>query len=266
MSTSSPSDLDLLACAVEAATVASTHAMTNRSRRREVLQAYHHDVKLLLDGECQRKAEEVIRGAYPAHAVLGEEDPEPSEPAQVPEYRWVIDPIDGTVNFSHGLPFWCCAVAVQRRGQTVAGAVVAPEAGERYTAARGQPAHGNGRPLAVSTTGRLAEAMVMTGLDKLVEYKLPSFAVFTRLAAAARKARVMGCAALDMCRVASGQADGYFEAGIYLWDVAAAGLVVECAGGCYEVVDRLPQPYRLCSLATNGRIHAEMRELVTQRG
>ena len=107
---STPSPADLLACAVEAARAAGHHAVKNESRRGEVAQSLAHDVKLNLDTECQRKAEAVIRNAFPNHAMLGEEgasDGDASGPL------WIIDPIDGTVNFSHGLTYWCSSIAVQ---------------------------------------------------------------------------------------------------------------------------------------------------------
>jgi myo-inositol-1(or 4)-monophosphatase len=165
------------------------------------------------------------------------------------------------VNFTHGLPYWCCSVAVRRGRQTVAGAVFAPQCDVLYTAAAGLPALCNGSALRVSSVRKLREAIVMTGLDQKVNPKMKRLALFRAIADRSQKTRVMGAAALDLCRVAAGQADGYFEAGIFTWDVAAAGLIVENAGGRTEVLGE-PEPHRLLFMATNGHIHQELRTLI----
>ena len=222
-----------------------------------------HDVKLKLDKECQEIAEQTILAHFPTHAILGEETAEDSTAGSVPPYLWIIDPIDGTVNFSHGLPFWCCSVAVRHHAQTMAGAVYAPALGELYTAAIGLPAECNQKPIRISNVRKLNQAMVLTGLDQKVNPKTKRLELFRAIADTAQKARVMGVAALDMCRVAAGQADGYFEAGIYTWDVAAAALIVERSGGRAEILGN-PAPHRLLFLATNGLIHDELKSLILE--
>ncbi len=254
---------DLLAAAVDAATRAGRHALENLSRRGEATASFAHDVKLHLDVECQAVAERAIRERFPGHAILGEEG---SPAGGGGDFRWIIDPIDGTVNFSHGLPFWCCSIAAEYRGETVAGTVYAPALGECYTAAAGGPARCNGRILAVSTVASLAQSIVLTGLDKNVNPRLPPFELFRELSAHVQKARIMGAAALDICRVAAGQADGYFETGIYIWDVAAGAFIVRQAGGCAEVMRRDPGPDgRLAFLASNGLIHSALRAVIEPR-
>lgn len=254
-----PHDL-LLKVAVTAARTAGRHAARNLARRQESILIAAHDVKLALDVECQTIAEHTILAAFPDHAILGEETAGATAPDHSP-YVWIIDPIDGTVNFSHGLPFWCCSVAVQHKGRTVAGAVFAPALNELYTATRTGPALRNGKPIRVSGTARLESALVMTGLDQKLSRRMKRLALFKAIAESVRKARVMGAAALDACRVAAGQADAYFESGIYTWDVAAAGLVVERAGGRIETLAS-PGPHRLIFLASNGRIHQPMKRLI----
>jgi myo-inositol-1(or 4)-monophosphatase len=259
---SEPDPNALLECATAAAQTAGSYALQNWNRRQEVFQRFKHDVKLRLDLESQARAEAVIRARFPEHAVLGEEqaDPSASEPAG-DAFRWVIDPIDGTVNFSHGFPIWCCSVAVQHRGEVVAGAVYAPALQDLYQATAAGPALCNGAPLRVSEVDTLAGALVFTGLDKSVDPLLPPFALFERIAASVQKARIIGSAALDICHVAAGRGDGYFEAGIYLWDVAAAGLIVRRAGGQAETLSRR-EGHRLRFLATNGRIHEALKAVV----
>jgi len=252
---------DLLDCAVRAARAAGEHALRNAHRRRETLKVDAHDVKLRLDIECQQVATRVIGETFPGHSILGEEDEEHAGAPDNEGYEWIVDPIDGTVNFYHGLQRWCCSIAVRRGTTVLAGAVYGPALNEFYTAAQDGPARLNDRPIAVSATTNLNESIVMTGADKGVERGVPPLAIFTRIAGVVRRPRVMGCAALDMCQVACGRADGYCEGGIYIWDVAAAGLVVRQAGGKSEIIHRHPEPHRLQFLATNGHIHEELKAL-----
>jgi myo-inositol-1(or 4)-monophosphatase len=249
----------LLKIAIAAAKAAATHASANRRRRHEVASRSRHDVKLNLDLEAQIAALAVIRTAFPDHATLAEEDTAPRE--RNTEFQWIVDPIDGTVNFSHGLPQWCSSVAVRRGDRMVAGAVCAPDVDELYTASADGPALLNGKPIRVSPVSRLDEAIVFTGLDKKVDPALKPFFYFERIALNTQKARVMGAAALDICHVACGQGDGYFEAGIYIWDVAAAGLIVERAGGTVQILRHL-EGERLVFLASNGILHTGLRQLV----
>jgi myo-inositol-1(or 4)-monophosphatase len=267
MSPSEPTPSLLLEAAVAAARAGGLHALGNLHRRSETIMVAAHDVKLRLDVECQDIAERTVKSFFPDHAILAEESANLEHPAEAPSgspYLWIIDPIDGTVNFSHGLPLWCCSVAVKARGTVLAGAVFAPALNELYTAARGLPACCNGTPLRVSRTSALDKAMVLTGLDQKLTPRMNRFDLFRDIADHAQKARVLGAAALDVCRVAAGQADGYFESGIYTWDVAAAGLVAEQAGGRIEILGE-PGPHRLYFLATNGFVHDALKALIQAR-
>lgn len=256
-------DAPLLAAAVEAARAATDHACRNRHRRLEVARGFAHDVKLSLDTECQTIAIERLLARFPGHAVLAEEsaESETGAPAPVPGYEWIIDPIDGTVNFSHGLPFWCCSIAVRLDGRTVAGAVHAPDLNELYTATRNGVATRNGEPLRVSDVATLSHSLIMTGLDQKMTPDGGGYGSFQAIADSAQKARVMGVAALDLCRVAAGQAEGYFESSIYTWDIAAADLIVERAGGRTETLAALG-PHRWCHMASNGLIHEALKALI----
>ena len=175
---------DLLECAIRTARTAGDHALANRERRVEVVKLSRHDVKLKLDLECQARAESVIRSEYPDHDILGEEDVDaPAADTKPAAVEWIIDPIDGTVNFWHGLPLWCTSVAVRTNGRVVAGAVYAPDIDELYSASEGGGAFCNGQPLAVSETAKLEQALVTTGMDKDVHPELPPFALFNTIAA-----------------------------------------------------------------------------------
>lgn len=229
--------------------------LANLNRRDETDSLTRNDVKHRLDVEAQEAATKAILAACPDYPILGEETsdrPLPDAPV-----RWVIDPIDGTVNFFHGSPWWCCSVAAQVNGRSVAGAVFAPEFGWIFEATSDGPALCNGAILRVSAISETQWSLIHTGADKsdLGEH---SFRFMRAVAALAQRARITGSAALDMCLVASGKAEAYFEPGIYIWDVAASGLIIERAGGTCEIL-REHGGYRMAVLASNGLIHSEVR-------
>lgn len=248
--------MQLQAVASLAAKRAGEHVLANLHRRGDVNSILRTDVKHKLDVEAQETATRVILSAFPDHAVLGEETCD--APLGDSDYVWIVDPIDGTINFFHGLPWWCCSVAVRFKGQTQAGAVFIPEMDQMYEAAADGPALCNGAPIHVSETDRLDLAMLATGADKrdLGEH---AFRFMRKVSELAQRPRILGAAAVDMCMVAAGKLDGYFESGIYVWDMAAASLIVERAGGQCETLKSYPG-YRLSFLATNGRVHAGCRD------
>ena len=254
---------ELLDCAVNAAKTAGHYAFSNWPRRNEKLKVTKHDVKLMLDVESQMKAESVVRQIFPQHSILGEEETgcENINPRDN-NYLWIIDPIDGTVNFSHGLPFWCTSVAVMKEGITLAGAVFAPALGHLFIATGEHRSLFNGKPIHVSGTKNLADAMIATGIDRGEDIGIPPLAIFNRITSTIQKTRVFGSAALDLCRVACGHIDGYFEAGIYIWDVAAAGLIVQQAGGKAEILGQADKKHCLRFVASNGIIHDELKKVV----
>ncbi len=259
MSESPISCADLLACAIETARTAGTHALENAARRRDVISTDRHDVKLKLDVECQQLAERVIRGAYPAHAFLGEEETGATHDATDADYLWIVDPIDGTVNFAHALPVWCCSVAVQHRDRIVAGAVYAPAMDHLYTAGLEEPAREDGREIRVSDVPSLDAGIVMTGMDRFPDPDVPPLTYLSRIAEACQRTRILGSAAYDICQVAAGRGDGYFESAIFTWDVAAAGLIVRRAGGRTELLQHMDKPHKICYMASNGLVHEELK-------
>jgi len=249
---------DLLACAVEAARAAGGHALANVGRSSAVAQRFAHDVKLELDFECQRKAEEVILHAFPQHKILGEEGGQLESGA---DFQWIIDPIDGTVNFSHGLPLWCSAVGVRQGSEVVAGAVYLPAMNECYTATFTGPALCNGQPIRPSETSRLEDVLILTGLPIDDDSNMPTLEILRALSPRVQKTRIMGAAAVDICFVACGRADAYFEYQIYLWDIAAAGLIARRAGARTEVIEQLTD-VRCRFLVTNGKVHDGVKNIV----
>jgi myo-inositol-1(or 4)-monophosphatase len=207
-----------------------------------------HDIKLDLDVRSQKLIETRLHRAFPQVALLGEEGVAGDSDAP---WRWVVDPIDGTVNFAHGIPHACISIALQgpaaiRRKadyedgfDTFVGVVYDPFCDELWTAIRGQSARLNGRPIRVSRRHAPGEAIVSIGFSKTSESLEATLPAFNKLIRRVRKVRLMGAAALALTYVASGRFDAYLERGIRLWDIAAGGLILECAGGefLHESVD-----------------------------
>lgn len=249
------SDLNnLLECAVDAVRTAGEYALDNYSRRREKAMCREDDVKLVLDMECQARIFEVIKSAFPSHEILGEEG---NAEATGSGYRWIVDPIDGTINFSHGLPIWCSSVAVEFEGETMAGAVYAPMLENCYHATSESHAFRNGDRIRVSDTSELADSMVLSGFPKHMKHDDSSRMVFDQLLGSAQRTRIYGAAALDLCFVADGGADAYLERGIYIWDIAAGRLLIERAGGRTRVIDEIGGG-KLCFLGANEAIFEQL--------
>ncbi len=234
------SDLNrALRAATQAAHAAGAVMRKNLRLSKRVNDAQQHDIKLELDVRCQKLIERTLRSAFRDIPVLGEEGVRGDTGAAE---RWVVDPIDGTVNFTYGIPHACVSIALQARAekparsgdsghQTLLGVVYDPFLDEMFTATATGPARLNGRPIAVSTRAKLAEAIVTVGFAKSkasLDAMLPEF---NRLVHRVRKIRIMGAAALALTYVASGRFDAYVEAGVRLWDIAAGGLILERAGG-----------------------------------
>lgn len=258
----SPSESALLDVAVAAARAAGNHALAHFGQAQKVAFRSRNDVKLQLDADCQALAEGVLRAAFPAHAVMGEEGGEFSEGADM---LWIIDPLDGTVNFFNGLPHWCSSVAVRRQGEIVAAAVFAPYLDECYTATRQGDAHCNGRRISVSSTDQLEHALVLTGVSAILADERRRLACFGRMLGRTSKLRVLGAAALDLCFVAAGRADGLFEYALNLWDFAGGMLIAERAGGRFQRLYSVDSLHSGC-LCTNGRIHDALLALVADPG
>ncbi|MFN7140335.1 MAG: inositol monophosphatase family protein, partial [Limisphaerales bacterium] len=215
-----------LAAAVEAAGTAGELIRKNHRAAKKINDETQHDIKLELDVRCQKLIERAFIKQFPDVAVLGEEGVAGDENA---ESRWVIDPIDGTVNFTYGIPHCCVSIALQSRSlktgkyETTAGVVYDPFCDEMWTALRGGPAKLNGRVIKVSSRKKLNEAIASIGFAKSKETMEQTLPYFNRLLPRIRKIRMMGAAALSLVYVASGRFDAYIEKGIRLWDIAAGG-------------------------------------------
>jgi myo-inositol-1(or 4)-monophosphatase len=218
------------------------------------------------DERVERLIVDGLRAGAPGTTILGEEGGEAAgEPGRG---RWLVDPIDGTVNFAHGLPVFGVSIGYEVGGQVQAGVVLAPALGWTFAAARGQGATMNGRRLAVSRVGHLRGAMLVTGFpaDRLTnpDNNYREWAHFQDVAGAVRR---FGAACLDLCMVARGWLDGYWEGRLHAWDLAAGSLIVEEAGGRISSLDGGPFLVDAGEIvATNGRIHDEVvAELASAR-
>jgi len=190
----------------------------------------HHDFVSEADRASERAIAAAIRGEYPGHAILAEE--EECAALDTPGPLWIVDPLDGTTNFLHGFPFYAVSVACAVGGVVQAGVVLDPSRDELFAAARGRGATLDGRPIAVSLQPGLRRALVGTGfpfrrLDRLDLY-LAAFRAVVIETAGVRRA---GSAAIDLASVACGRLDGFWEEGLGPWDVAAGALLIEEAGG-----------------------------------
>ena len=255
-----------LKSATEAALKAGALLLKHQHAHKKINEEIQHDIKLELDVRTQKLIEAHFKKQCPESAIFGEEGVSGDTSA---EFRWVVDPIDGTVNFAYGIPHACVSIALQQRAtagkgvtrdgyRTIAGVVHDPFCNETWTAILGGPAKLNGKTIHVSKRSRLDQAIVSMGFAKSVDTMNTMLPHLNDLVYRVRKIRIMGSAALSMVYVASGRFDAYIEGGVRLWDVAAGGLIVECAGGEFwrEEIDT-EHTYRL--IADNGLLRKKLR-------
>ncbi|MGI8603491.1 MAG: inositol monophosphatase family protein [Verrucomicrobiales bacterium] len=245
---SSPPPLE---AAIAAAQLAGSLLRENYGTELIVDELKHHDIKLNLDVRCQRLIAAQLLGAFPDHEMLGEEG---NDGVSGAEYQWIVDPLDGTVNYFYGIPHFCVSIGLRRRGEIILGVVFDPMMNELFTVEKaGRPTR-NGKTIAVSARSELAEAIITVGFSKTAQSIQQGGARFVRLAPLVRKTRILGSAALAMAYVACGRLDAYIEESVSLWDVAAGILLVESAGGRVELRSSRDTPERFSIVASNGRL------------
>jgi myo-inositol-1(or 4)-monophosphatase len=200
---------------------------------------------------------EVIRAEFPDHFLLSEEA---GELVMDSSYKWIIDPIDGTVNFAHGLPLCCVSIAVEQAGEIILGVVYNPFIKEFFFAQKGYGASLNDKKIAVSHESSVASSCLVTGFPyTYLDHPNGPLEVFSRLIRAGVPVRRLGSAAMDLCWVAAGRFDGFYEHKLQAWDSAAGFLIVEEAGGrVSDFTGRRYSPYQPHLIATNGKIHDEL--------
>jgi myo-inositol-1(or 4)-monophosphatase len=226
--------------------------------------AYKGDFDLVTQADRRSEALIVSRlqTLFPEHAVAAEEG---SGRETGSEYRWHVDPLDGTTNFAHGYPCFCVSMALAKGGDLLLGVVYNPIFEEMFWAARGEGAHFNGKRMQCSKIGELRKSLLCTGFPNTKRHTLPNIHYYWDFTLHSHGVRRDGSAALDLAYVAAGRFDGFWEFGLKPWDTAAGVVLVEEAGG--KITDLDGKPYVLGGksiLATNGLIQAEMEKMAAE--
>jgi len=218
------------------------------------------DLVTEMDVASEKLVLDAIRARYPDHAILAEES---GDHAGGTGYKWVVDPLDGTTNYAHGLPIYCVSIGLEQDGKPVLGVIYAPNLDELYCAELGQGATLNGRPIHVSTTGEVAKSVLVTGFPYDVAIKSSNLAHFNKFIHRAQAVRRLGSAAIDMAWVAAGRFDGFWEPRLAPWDMCAGCVIVGEAGG--QVTGYHGNPFSIYGrevLASNGLVHREMQDIL----
>src|SRR6266403_2143171 len=242
--------------AAENASRAAGKLLRENFQRQQRVKAFAaHDIKLEIDVQAQELIGKLLLEEFPAHALYGEEG---IVGDQSSDHQWIVDPLDGTVNYFYAIPHFCVSIALRCQAEIIVGVIFDPIRNELWTAQKGATPKLNDREFRVSERADLAEAIVSVGLSKTgitIEAGIP---LLQTMVHRARKCRLMGSAALDMAYVACGRFDAYIEQGISLWDVAAGWILVETAGGSVEMKPRTDMPDRYSIIASNGVIDLKL--------
>ena len=232
---------------------------------RPVKISYKGDVDLVTEADQRSEAAIVthLRREFPTHAIVGEEGGGHENGSA---FRWYVDPLDGTTNFAHSFPWFAVSIGLaegpQGNEELLAGVVLNPANGEMFTAARGEGAFLDGKPIHVSQAERIAVSLLGTGFPTHKRQQNPNIHYYWQFTLASHGVRRMGAAALDLCSVACGRLDGFWEFGLKPWDTAAGALIVREAGGVVtDWAGTKFHPHLPHCVASNGRIHPEMLRL-----
>ena len=246
--------------AEEAAIEAGKFILTRRDMVKEII---HKKGKTDLVTDVDKKSEamiiERIRSEFPLHSILAEESGEDITDSDI---KWIIDPLDGTTNFAHTLPIFCVSIGVMVNDRILIGIVYDPNRDELFAAEDGRGAFLNGNKISVSSNARVEESLISTGFAYDIMKKAENIKKFTTMINNAQAVRRPGSAAIDLCYVACGRFDGFWEAYLSPWDTAAGKIIVQEAGG--KISKFHNEEYNIFDnelLASNGIIHNEMVEL-----
>jgi len=259
MSTTHETDNSFLAAAIDVVTRAGEIQLARLGTGFRVDRKGQNDIVTEVDLEVERMCRAMMAQRFPDHGVLGEETAE-TGPIGGASHRWLFDPIDGTANYAHGLPFFCASLALEVKGEIEVAAVYDPSREELFTAQRGGGAWLNAQPLQVSTIDRLEDAALGTGFPHGASVRVRGMEdLLSEYAVRARAIRRLGSAALDLCYVACSRMDGFWDRNLKPWDTAAGALIVQEAGGKVTALDGGPFSCESGNvLASNGRVHDEM--------
>jgi myo-inositol-1(or 4)-monophosphatase len=240
-----------LETAVSAARAAGSLLREHFGKPLDVDEFHAHDIKLDLDVRTQDLITSQLLARFPDHAIYGEEGIAGNQSS---DFQWIVDPIDGTVNFFYGIPHFCISIALRERGEIIVGVIYDPSRDELWAVEKGARPTLNGAPIAVSTRTQLSDAVLSVGMSKTSATIAAGLPLLGQYIQRARKCRLMGSAALDLAYVACGRFDAYIEQSVSLWDVAAGKLLVESAGGKFEMTPRADNPDKISVVASSGRI------------
>ena len=252
---------EFLDAAVEVARIAGKIQLEYLDREYDVKLKSLSNLVTEVDVKCERAIIDLLSARFPDHSFLAEEGGESQSGS---DYLWIIDPLDGTTNYAHRYARFCVSIGLAIKGQVVVGVVNNARGGELFTAVRGGGALCNGQAIRVSGVSRVEDALVCTGFSYDRGKRLGrDLGVYTRVLPEAQSMRRDGCAALDLCDVACGRFDGFWEFNLNAWDIAAGCLMIEEAGGKWsgvrgQAVDLNAQQF----LCTNGLIHPEMIKIM----
>lgn len=242
---------EYLVIAREAAHLAGAFLREQFHAVKQVDESLLHDIKLRLDKDCQTLITRHLLEACPQSSILGEEGNSGDADA---EFQWVVDPIDGTVNYFYGIPIFCVSIALQHRGRFVLGCVYDPMQQECFEAVIGGTPTLNGTPISVSSRQLMREAVVFIGHGTHDGSGEAGVKRFAHISSQVRKIRILGSAALTLCYIAAGRFDAYVEGRICLWDFAAARVILEAAGGSVEFTPQKEDDTKGSIVAWNGHL------------
>jgi myo-inositol-1(or 4)-monophosphatase len=241
----------LLSAAIEAAHAAGKLQKENFGSDLAVNEMLKHDIKLDLDVRSQELITEILLKHFPDHHILGEEGDAGTVGSDT---QWIVDPIDGTVNYFYGIPHFCVSIAARHQGELVIGVIHDPIQDETWAIEKGGIPTLNGKPIRTSARAHVSDAVVTVGFSKSRKALEASFERFKRIAVDVRKTRMLGSAALALAYIACGRLDAYIEEQISDWDIAAGKLLLEAAGGEFNVTPSEVHPGKLFVYANNGKV------------
>ncbi len=240
--------------AVKAAHAAGELLRANFGCALKVDEALQHDLKLALDKESQDLIFGILSESFPDHALYGEEGIGGNQDS---DYQWIVDPIDGTVNFFYGIPHYCVSIALRHKEDIIVGVIYDPSMDDLWTVEKGGKPYLNGKEISVSSRTKLEESILYVGCGKTENSLEKGLERFKKASLRARKMRMMGSAALGMAYIATGRLDAYVESRISLWDIAAGQLLVEAAGGSTTLTPHPTAPDVWGIVSSNAKIPIE---------
>lgn len=243
-----------LQIAVEAAREAGKIQLERLGKAHQIEWKGEIDLVTEVDKACEKLIVEKLQKAYPDHDFLAEEG---GGTRRHSDYKWIIDPLDGTINYAHGYPLFCTSIALEHKGQIIAGVVYEPNRDEMFTAEMGGGSFLNGKKIQVSKVSELIQSLLVTGFAyNIKKARRNNFTIFKNMLLAAQAVRRDGVAAVDLCYVACGRYEGFWELNLFPWDVAAGSLILSEAGGKLSGFSGNPFTiYDKEIAATNGAIH-----------